>query len=49
MILLGDVKSKQGNSEPVAIWADHIGLARFAKEYFQYLWRDAVSATGVRQ
>ncbi|HEX9317668.1 MAG TPA: helix-turn-helix domain-containing protein [Nitrososphaeraceae archaeon] len=49
MILLGDAKSKLGNSEPVAIWADHIGLARFAKEYFQYLWRDAVSATRVRQ
>ncbi len=27
-------------SETLAIWAEHIGLARFAKEYFQYLWRD---------
>jgi hypothetical protein len=25
----------------LAIWADHVGLARFAKNYFEYLWRDA--------
>lgn len=41
MILLGDAKSRLGNPEPIAIWADHTGLARFAKEYFQYLWHDA--------
>ncbi len=28
--------------ELVGIWADEIGLARFAKEYFQYLWKDSV-------
>ena len=25
----------------LAIWSDHIGLARFAKGYFEYLWNDA--------
>jgi len=25
----------------LAIWSDHAGLARFAKNYFEYLWRDA--------
>lgn len=41
IILLGEAKSGQGNLEPIAIWADHIGLAKFAKDYFQYLWHDA--------
>jgi sugar-specific transcriptional regulator TrmB len=22
----------------IAIWADHVGLVKFAKDYFQYLW-----------
>ena len=25
----------------LAIWSDHIGLARFAKNYFEYLWADS--------
>ena len=25
----------------LAIWSDHAGLARFAKNYFEYLWNDA--------
>jgi len=25
----------------LAIWSDHVGLTRFAKNYFEYLWRDA--------
>lgn len=25
----------------LAIWADHIGLAKFAKNYFEYLWDEA--------
>ncbi|MCS7132149.1 MAG: TrmB family transcriptional regulator [Aigarchaeota archaeon] len=30
------------NGEPaLAIWSDHIGLARIAKVYFEYLWKDA--------
>ncbi len=28
-------------NDTLAIWAEHIGLSRFAKEYFQYLWQDA--------
>lgn len=34
----------------LAIWSDHIGLAKFAKNYFEYLWADertaAVKDTG---
>lgn len=30
------------NEKPtLAIWSDHIGLAKIAKIYFEYLWRDA--------
>ena len=28
----------------LAIWSDHIGLAKFAKNYFEYLWADTESA-----
>ena len=41
MILLGEGRIEKGNYEPIAIWADHIGLAGFAKDYFHYLWEDA--------
>jgi len=41
MILLGESRGDNGNFEPIAIWADHTGLAGFAKDYFQYLWADA--------
>lgn len=27
----------------LAIWSDHIGLAKFAKNYFEYLWSDSSS------
>lgn len=27
----------------LAIWSDHIGLAKFAKNYFEYLWTDSKS------
>lgn len=37
ILLAGDNNA----SEALAIWAEHVGLARFAKEYFQYLWQDA--------
>lgn len=30
-----------GGGELVGIWSDEIGLARFAKEYFEYLWKDS--------
>jgi len=41
VILLGAEKTGTRNYEPLAIWAEHTGLANFAKEYFQYLWKDA--------
>lgn len=41
VILLGAEKSADNNYEPLAIWAEHTGLANFAKEYFEYLWKDA--------
>lgn len=44
VILLGADKVGEKNYEPLAIWADHSGLANFAKEYFQYLWKDAKAA-----
>jgi len=40
MLLLGEEETTG-----LAIWADHIGLARFAKNYFEYLWRDSEDAT----
>src|ERR687896_128798 len=46
MILLSEGRSENGNFEPIAIWAEHIGLARFAKDYFHYLWADADNRAG---
>jgi len=37
MLLL---EEEEGRSA-LAIWSDHVGLARFAKNYFEYLWNDA--------
>jgi sugar-specific transcriptional regulator TrmB len=28
----------------LAIWSDHIGLSKFAKNYFEYLWADSQAA-----
>jgi len=41
VILLGEGTGENGSFEPIAIWADHAGLAGFAKGYFQYLWDDS--------
>ena len=41
VILLGPEISSSSSSEIVAIWADHSGLAGFAREYFEYLLQDA--------
>jgi sugar-specific transcriptional regulator TrmB len=43
VILLGPEISSSSSSDVVAIWADHSGLAGFAKEYFEYLLKDAVA------
>lgn len=41
VILLSEGNGDNVTFEPIAIWADHAGLAGFAKGYFQYLWTDA--------
>ena len=41
VILLGPEISSSSSSDVVAIWADHSGLAGFAREYFEYLLKDA--------
>lgn len=28
----------------LAIWSDHVGLSKFAKNYFEYLWSDSKPA-----
>jgi hypothetical protein len=42
VILLSEGSGEGGVIEPIAIWADHAGLAVFAKGYFQYLWDDSL-------
>src|SRR5918994_1113853 len=46
MILLSEGSNESGDFEPTAIWAEHIGLAKFAKDYFHYLWADADNRGG---
>jgi sugar-specific transcriptional regulator TrmB len=42
MLLLGEGGIMDSNGfEPIAIWAEHSGLAGLAKDYFEYLWADA--------
>jgi len=41
VILLGSEIGGTNASEAVAIWADHAGLAGFAREYFEYLLKDS--------
>ena len=41
VILLGAEIGGTNSSEAVAIWADHAGLAGFAREYFEYLLKDS--------
>ena len=41
MILLSEGRNDNMNFEPIGIWAEHTGLAGFAKDYFHYLWADA--------
>lgn len=37
LLILGE------EEKPVlAIWSDHIGLAKFARDYFEYLWKDSL-------
>jgi HTH-type transcriptional regulator, sugar sensing transcriptional regulator len=41
VILLGPEVGTSDTSETVGIWADHAGLAGFAREYFEYLLKDS--------
>ncbi len=41
VLLLGESMGDNGMIDPIAMLADHAGLAGFAKGYFQYLWEDA--------
>jgi sugar-specific transcriptional regulator TrmB len=41
VILLGGSPGASGSA--LAIWSDHESLASFAKDYFEFLWRDASS------
>lgn len=38
VLLLGGGGGKEGANSPLAIWADHPGLASFARDYFEFLW-----------
>ncbi len=41
VILLGPEMGESSSADTVAIWADHAGLAGFAREYFEYLLKDS--------
>ena len=41
VILLGPEIAGESASDVVAIWADHAGLAGFARQYFEYLLKDS--------
>ncbi|MEX0764831.1 MAG: helix-turn-helix domain-containing protein [Nitrosopumilaceae archaeon] len=41
VILLGEDLGTSVSAEAVAIWADHSGLAGFAREYFEYLLKES--------
>jgi len=41
VILLGPETVGEGSTDIVAIWADHAGLAGFARQYFEYLLKDS--------
>jgi HTH-type transcriptional regulator, sugar sensing transcriptional regulator len=41
VILLGPELGASNSVDTVAIWADHAGLAGFAREYFEYLLKDS--------
>jgi HTH-type transcriptional regulator, sugar sensing transcriptional regulator len=41
VLILGEELGTTGTKEAVAIWADHSGLAGFAREYFEYLLKES--------
>jgi sugar-specific transcriptional regulator TrmB len=46
ILLLGQEGDEAIN---LAIWSDHVGLAKFAKNYFEYLWADSSEPTIARE
>jgi len=38
ILILGEKKTS------LTIWSDHLGLVKFAKDYFQHLWDSAEKA-----
>jgi sugar-specific transcriptional regulator TrmB len=41
ILLLGQERDESVN---LGIWSDHVGLSKFAKNYFEYLWSDSEPA-----
>ncbi len=43
LLFLGEADSKRSYSGLLVIWSNHIGLVKFAREYFELLWDTAKS------
>jgi sugar-specific transcriptional regulator TrmB len=41
LLFLGEADTKRSYSGLLVIWSNHIGLVKFAREYFQLLWENA--------
>ena len=41
LLFLGEADTKRSYSGLLVIWSNHIGLVKFAKEYFELLWNTA--------
>jgi hypothetical protein len=41
LLFLGEADTKRSYSGLLVIWSNHIGLVKFAREYFQLLWDTA--------
>jgi len=46
VLLLGGGGSGEGANSALAIWADHPGLASFARDYFEFLWNSRETLKG---
>jgi len=44
LLFLGEADTKRSYSGLLVIWSNHIGLVKFAREYFQLLWDTAESS-----
>jgi len=45
LLFLGEADTKRSYSGLLVIWSNHIGLVKFAREYFQLLWDTAKTAS----